>query len=276
MNLVMRSAARKLCAAVAVVVASYAPALAGGVPVFVDTNDNGIFDGLDVDVSQDVRDGVPVSTPHSIVVSEGTTLRLRAESTTLLAGRSIHIGGVLTTTGSILLRTETGPITLGPRSLMTADNMLQVVAAGDLTLERARVQGDNWVMLESLGGRIDVGRSVLNGGTRLEINGWATDGPTTIDATTMQSPRGMVNIHIAGPLQMHRVTTVARDVNIAVGGGIAEIGYSTIRVARTGVLAVTVEPSPAVGPLSTLDVSTSRLYAAPGNLLLMADQIIGQ
>jgi hypothetical protein len=263
-----------MCAAVAVVGALVGPVDAAGVAVFVDANNNGVFDSGDVDVTETVRAGLPVETPESIVVREGTSVRVRASSVTLVAGKAIHVGGALMTTGSMALRTETGPITLGPRSLLTSDAVLQVTAGGDLVVERARVQADDVVMLEALGGRLAVTYAALNGGTRVDLNGYAADGDLVMERVTVQSPRGLVNVHVAGRADLHQVTGVARNVNISVGGGLAEITSSTLRVPRGGMIFITVE-SPDATP-STLDLTRSRVLAVGDAVVLTADQIVGQ
>jgi hypothetical protein len=278
-NLLKRCAVERVAvvlmlAVLGVVTAFTAPATAAAVLIFIDSNGNGIFDATDVDVTQTVRNGLPVETTANIVVPEGASLRLRTE-TVSLTGHAIQISGILTTTGSMHLRSS-GPIALGPRSMLMADGVLQVTAEGDLTIDRARVQADDVVMLESVAGHIAISRSLLNGGTRLEINGFSVDGGLAMEHTTLQSPRGLLNVHVDGRVELHRVNAVARDMNFTVGGGWCEVMDSTFRVPRTGSLTMSVDASASVGPLSTLDLRGSRLYAPWNNMVLIADEVVGQ
>ena len=270
----MRSAVVPVVAALSLVVGLWSPASAAvaGVQIFIDSNDNGVYDGGDVDVTQTVRDSGQVVTAASIVVPEGANLRLRAETVSLRAGKAIHINGTLTSTGSLFLWTETGAITLGPRSLVMADDTLQMTAHADLTIDRARVQGDDVVMIESVGGQIVVGRAILGGGSRLELNGWG-DGGLSMEASTLQAPRGIINVHVEGNVQMDQVKITARDVNFNVGGGWTEMFHSTVRVPRTGSITMSVEggwPAP-----TTLDLRGTRLYGWGDNIVLSADQVVG-
>lgn len=287
MNFMMRSAsthsaAFPILAALAFVTLLWSPAAATGLQIFIDVNDNGVFDGDDVDVTETVHDIGLVVTPASLVVPEGAYLRLTSDSVSLRAGKAIHVAGQVSTSGSLFLRTETGPITVGPRSLVVADGTVQLTASGDVVIDRSRVQGYGEAMLESIDGQLLVNGGVLSGGNRLELNGFAAAGGLSMHGTTLLSARGIINVHVDGAVQMQQTKMSARDVNLTVAGGSAEVWQSAIRVPRTGSITMSVDPAPALllsaaapAATSVLDLRGTRLYAPAENIVLVADEVFG-
>jgi hypothetical protein len=272
----LRSVVLPVAAALAFVLPTFAPAAAAGPSIFVDQNDNGVFDAGDVDASLTVKLDGRVETEHSIVVPQGAVVRLSMDGS-LRAGKSIRVAGTISSMGSLFFRTETGPIVFAPRASVLAYGALQVTAAADLVLDTATVRSYEAAMLESLQGQITVNKGLLYGTTRLDLNTY--EGGLKVVGTTMQAPRGLINLHIAGAAELHQAKLTALDVNVNVQGGYAELCYSIVRVAaRTGVVSVSVEgvqePS-GLNSGSYLDVTSTKFYAAPGNMVMNADQLVG-
>jgi hypothetical protein len=269
-----------MVAALALILPVCSPAAAAGASIFVDANDNGVFDAGDVDVTQTLKTTGVVETDGSLVVPAGAVLRLALDSVSLRAEKAIRVAGVLSNTGSVFMRTESGPITLAPRSTVLAYDTLQITAGGDLVMDAARVQSYYDVaMLESINGLIQANRAVLYASKRLEINSYAAGGGLKAVGTTMQA-RGLINLHIEGTAELHQARLTATDLNVSVTGGYAELCYSIVRVAsRTGVVMVSVEsvqdPAGLASSGSYLDVTATKFYAAPGNIVMNADQMVG-
>ena len=265
--------------ALALVLPLWSPAAAAGVSIFIDKNDNGVFDAGDVDVSDTLKTTGVVETTESIVVPEGAVVRLRLDSASLHADKAIHVAGSISTTGSLFFRTETGPITVAPRSTVIAYGTLQMTAGGDLVIDNARLKAYDETMLESLEGQIQVNKGTLYGTNRLEFNGYAAAGSLTVVGTIMQAPRGLINIHLEGTADLYQAKMSAVNVYMTVNGGYAELSYSLVRVpARTGVIMVSVEGAPLAGLAATgsyLDVTATKFYATQGNVVMSADQIVG-
>jgi hypothetical protein len=275
---VLRSVVLPMVAALAFVLPTFAPAAAAGPSIFVDTNDNGVFDAGDMDASLTVKLDGRVETEHSIVVPEGAVVRLSMDGS-LRAGKSIRVAGTISGTGSLFFRTETGPIVFAPRSSVVAYGSLQVTAGTDLVADTAALRSYEVTMLESLEGNISVNKGLLYGVTRLELNGYAPAGEVTVVGTTMQAPRGLINLHVAGIAEVHQAKLTSLDLNLNVQGGYAELCHSIVRVAaRSGVVSLSVEA--ALEPTgshtgSYLDVTDTKFYAASGNMVMNADQMVG-
>ena len=274
----LRSVVLPMVAAVAFVLPTLSPAMAAGPSIFVDKNDNGVFDAGDVDASLTVKLDGRVETEDSIVVPEGAVVRLSMDGS-LRAGKSIRVAGTISSTGSLFFRSENGPITLAPRASVLAYGALQMVGGTGLHIDTATVRSYEMAMLEALEGWINVNKGLLYGATRLELNGYAADGGLKVDGTTMQAPRGLINLHIAGTAELNGAKLTSVDFNMSVQGGWAELSYSIVRVAaRTGVVSVSVEGVQEAAGLSSgsyLDLSNTRFYAAPSNMVMSADQLVG-
>lgn len=276
---VLRSVVLPMVAALAFVLPVCSPAAAAGVSIFVDANDNGVFDAGDVDASQSFKATGVVETTGSIVVPEGAVVRLSHDGV-LRADKAIRVAGVISSTGSLFFRTETGPITVAPRSSVTAYGTLQMTAGTDLVVDTATLRSYEVTMLESLEGQIQVNKGLLYGATRLELNGYAAAGGLKVVGTTMQAPRGLINLHVAGTAELHQARLTSIDLNMNVQGGYAELCYSLVRVAaRTGVVSLSVEGVQESAGLaatgSYLDVTATKFYAAPGNMVMSADEMVG-
>jgi hypothetical protein len=277
---VLRHVVLPTVTAFALVLPLVSPAVAAGVSIFIDKNDNGVFDaGVDVDVSETLKTTGVVETTDSIVVPEGAVVRLSLDSASLRADKAIHVAGTIYSSGALFFRTETGPITVAPRSNVIAYTTLQMTAGSDLVIDNARLRSYDVTMLESLGGQIQVNKGILYGVNRLELNGYAAAGGLTVVGTTMQAPRGLINLHLEGTADLQQARLQAVDVYMVVKGGYAELSYSIVRVAaRTGVVIVSVEAPESSGLAASgsyLDVTKTKFYAAPGNVVMSADQMVG-
>lgn len=280
LSTVLRPVVLPMVTALALAVSFWSPAAAAGPSIFVDQNGNGVFDAGDVDVTQSFKTTGVVETTGSIVVPEGAVVRLSLNSASLHAEKGIHVAGTMSSTGSLFFRTESGPITFAPRSLVTVYDVLQVTAGSDLVADTARLQAYDVLMLESLEGQIQVNKGILYGVNRLELNGYAAAGGLKIVGTTMQSSRGVINIHVEGTAELHQAKLTSVDFNMSVYGGYAELCYSIVRVAaRTGVVMVNVESMQELSGLTAsgtyLDVTATKFYASPSNMVMNADQLVG-
>jgi len=277
---VLRPVVLPVVTALALVLPLWSPAAAAGVSIFVDKNGNGVFDAGDVDVTETLKRTGVVETTDSIVVPEGAIVRLSLVSASLHADKAIHVAGTITSTGSLFFRTETGPITVAPRSNVIVYGTLQMTAGSDLVIDSARLKSYNEAMLESLDGQIQVNRGMLYATNRLELNGYAVAGGLQAVGTTMQAPRGLINLHFDGTAELQQAKLTSVDLYMIVNGGYAELSHSTVRVAaRTGVVMVSVESTPGLSGLaasgSYLDVTATKFYAAQGNVVMSADQMVG-
>jgi hypothetical protein len=266
--------------AVALVLPLWSPAAAAGVSVFVDKNGNGVFDTGDVDVSETLKTTGVVETTDSSGGPEGAVLRLSLDSAALRADTGIHVAGTISSTGSLFFRTETGPITLAPRSNVIVYGTLQMTAGTDLVIDNARLKAYDVAMLESLDGQVQLNKGVLYANNRLELNGYAAAGGLQAVGTTMYAPRGVINLHFEGTVEVRQAKLMSVDLYVNVSGGYAELSYSLVRVAaRRGVVMVNVEGTSGLSGLaasgSYLDVTATRFYAAPGNVVMSADQMVG-
>ena len=275
----LSTAIRPVVAALALSVAFWSPASAAGPAIFADTNGNGVFDAGDVDLTVTLKADGKVDTPYSIVVPEGAVVRLTMDGS-FHAGQGIHVAGTVSGSGSLFFRTESGPITVGPRSTVTAYGVLQMTAGTDLMIDNSRVQSYDTAMLESLDGNIVVNKGILYGVNRLDLNGFAPAGLLKIDGTTLQAPRGLINLHVEGTIEVEQAKFSSLDFNATVAGGAAEICWSSVRVAsRTGSVSVSVESVPPSAGLSAtgsyLDLTGTKMYASPQNVVVSADQLVG-
>jgi hypothetical protein len=265
--------------ALALMVPFCSPASAA-VSIFIDKNDNGVFDAGDVDAGLTLKLDGRVETEYSIVVPEGAVVRFSQDGV-LRAGKSIRVAGTVTGTRSLSFRSEHGDIAVGPRALVTAQDVLQMTAGKNLVIDNSSVRSYDVAMLESLDGNIVVNKGLLYGVNRLELNGYAAGGSVHVYGASLQAPRGLINFHVDGTLSLEQVKTTSMDFNATVGGGFAEIGQSIVRVAaRTGVVSMTVDGVPSTeaglsGTGSVLDLSGTKVYAAPQNVVMNADQLVG-
>jgi hypothetical protein len=279
LSTVLRPVVLPMAAALALTLSIWSPAAAAGPSIFVDNNDNGVFDAGDVDVSLTLKLDGKVETDHSIVVPEGSVLRIATETASLRAEKGIRVAGTVTASGSLFLRTEFGPIAVGPRSSVTAYGTLQMTAGTDLVLDSSTVRAYDVAMFESLSGQILVNKGLLYGATRLDLNGFALDGGLKVAGASLQAPRGLINVHVEGTVELEQAKLTSVDLNVTVAGGYAEICWSTVRVAgRTGTVMVSVESVPQSGALaagSFLDLTGTKVYASAGNVVMNADQMVG-
>jgi len=265
--------------ALALVLPLCSPA-AAAVSIFIDKNDNGVFDAGDVDAGLTLKLDGRVETEYSIVVPEGAVVRFTQDGV-LRAGKSIHVAGTVTGARSLSFRSERGDITIGSRSTVTAQDVLQMTAGRNLVIDNSSVRSYDVAMLESLDGNIVVNKGLLYGVNRLELNGFAAGGSVQVSGASLQAPRGLINFHVEGTLALEMVKMTSLDLNVSVAGGYAEICHSIVRVAaRTGVVSMTVESVPSTeaglsGTGSVLDLSGTKVYAAPQNVVMNADQLVG-
>jgi hypothetical protein len=258
-----------------------APTVEAAVQVFIDNNNNGVFDAGDVDMSDAVKTTSMVVTTESIVVPDGASLRLGGDSAALRAGKAILVDGNVSAAGSLFLSTDSGAITIGPRSVVVSRETIQMTAGGDLVVDRSRIVGYGEVMLESLNGSISLTNATMTGGTRMELNGYATDGGLVMSVSTLQATRGLVNIHLEGAAQVTQSRLFGNDVNVSARGGWAELLNSFVRVTRTGSITVQVEVSDgaqaaqAASSGSLLDVRGTRFYGSADSIVLIADHVDG-